>query len=335
MTNVTEAFRAEPSSSDVPTVSVVIPAYNIAAYVQETLESVLAQTYTDYEVLVINDGSPDTVEFERVLAPYLHRIRYLKHSNIGAGAARNIGIQAARGKYIAFLDGDDVWLPEYLERQIRFIEALNLDMAYTDALLFGGSPYDGRSFMRDAPSKGEVNFDSLLDFRCNVITSGTVVSRRIVVEAGMFETEKVRAHDFVLWLRIARIGGKIRYQRKILLKYRVRVDSLSGDSQQRVVREIDVFGRISRLFDLSDAQKAIVARRVSKLQATLQVEMGKSQLLMEQFSESRRSFVEANRFFRSSKLWLAIRLLDIAPRLLLRMYRRIRRDELPFIPGST
>src|SRR6185436_7663448 len=96
--------------------------------------------------------------------------------------------------------------------------------------VFGMKSAYRRTFMQDAPSDGDVTVESLLDLRCNVITSGTLVRKNVLVDAGMFETERVRAHDFHLWLRIARNRGRIGYQRKPLLKYRVRLDSLSGDS---------------------------------------------------------------------------------------------------------
>jgi glycosyltransferase involved in cell wall biosynthesis len=100
-------------------VSIIIPAYNIAPYIAETLDSVFAQTFTDYEVIVVNDGSPDTEEFERAMQPYLDRVIYLKQENGGASVARNAGLQTARGEFVAFLDGDDLWLPNYLEEQMK------------------------------------------------------------------------------------------------------------------------------------------------------------------------------------------------------------------------
>src|SRR5260221_785574 len=106
--SATQSLTARPAD-DVPTVSVVIPAYNVARYISETLESVFAQTFTDYEVIVVNDGSPDTEDFEQAIAPYLNRILYLKQENLGASVARNTGLQAARGEFIAFLDADDLW----------------------------------------------------------------------------------------------------------------------------------------------------------------------------------------------------------------------------------
>src|SRR5919198_1434145 len=96
-------------SGSVPAVSVIIPAYRVTQYIAEALDSVLAQTFTDYETIVINDGCPETVALERVLEPYRERIIYLKQENRGPGAARNAGILAARSPLIALLDADDVW----------------------------------------------------------------------------------------------------------------------------------------------------------------------------------------------------------------------------------
>lgn len=315
-----------------PKVSVIIPAYNIAEFISETLDSVFIQTFIDFEVLVINDGSPDTEEFEKVLKPYFDKIVYLKVENIGAGAARNVGIENSRGELIAFLDGDDVWLPEFLESQVNFLEENNYDLVYSDALLFGGSAFDGKNYMQDAPSEGEANFENLLDFRCNVITSGTVVRKKDVVEAGMFEWAKVRAHDFILWLKIAKAGGKIGYQRKILLKYRVRIESLSGNSIQRVQREIDVFQRVLKLIKLNQVEKAIIEKQLTRLEAEIEIERGKSYLLQKDFESAQKSFEKGNKYRQSMRLQLIIWSLRFAPNLLLKFYQSRRSEEIAFIP---
>src|SRR3989442_2756657 len=119
-----------------PKVSDIIPAYNAAAFVGETLGSVFAQTFTDYEVIVINDGSPDTEAFERAIAPYRERLNYIEQENRGASAARNAGLRAARGEFVAFLDADDSWLPNYLEEQIKFLRAHNVDLVCADAAIY-------------------------------------------------------------------------------------------------------------------------------------------------------------------------------------------------------
>ena len=99
-----------------PKVSVVIPTYNSSQFIVETLESVFAQTYKDYEIIVVDDGSTDNTK--EVLQPYTSRIKYIYKENGGPASARNVGIKSAQGEYIAFLDSDDRWLPEKLEKHI-------------------------------------------------------------------------------------------------------------------------------------------------------------------------------------------------------------------------
>jgi hypothetical protein len=102
---------------DVPEVSVIIPVYNGEAFIEQALESVFEQTFQDFEILVINDGSTDGTEAR--LAKYRDRIKYVKQENVGLAATRGRGVQVARSSLIAFLDADDVWLPQKLERQME------------------------------------------------------------------------------------------------------------------------------------------------------------------------------------------------------------------------
>ncbi len=322
----------ENVKKNAPQVSIVIPAYKVAAYIADSLESVFAQTFKDYEIVLINDGSPDTAEFEKSVAPFRDKIIYLENENCGASISRNIAIENSRGEFLAFLDGDDIWKPNYLESQMDFLTANNLEMVYCDAELFGGSVYDGGNYMQTSPSNGEVNFESLLNLDCNVITSGTIVRRETVLNAGMFEWEKNRAHDFVLWLKIAQAGARIGYQKKVLLKYRVRSDSLSGDSHERVQREIDVFHRVENLFELTESQTKIVENHLTRLDADLQIEKGKSYLLQENFEAAKSAFEKANSYHHSNRMRLIIWLIRFAPRLLLRLYQTRRSEEIAFVP---
>jgi len=314
-----------------PKVSIIIPAYNVAEFIGETLDSVAAQKFRDYEVIVVNDGSPDTVAFERAIRQHRENIIYIKQPSLGAGAARNTAISQARGEIIAFLDGDDIWMPDFLASQIAFL-GRGFDMVYCDAQQFGMRSVLRKTFMETAPSKGEVTPSSLLDFQCNVITSGTLAFRSAITSAGMFENERTRAEDFHLWVRMTKNGAKIGYQEKVLLKYRVHLDSLSGDTVSRVTREIDVFNRIKSSVPLTDDEMDIVERRIAGLQADLQVEYGKAFLLKEEFANAHHAFAEANRHRHSLKLtgitWLA----RLAPRLLLNHYKNHRTDEIAFVP---
>jgi glycosyltransferase involved in cell wall biosynthesis len=329
-----QKFTGKNVSREAPSVSIITPAYDISRYISETLDSVLAQTFTDFEIILINDGSPDTVEFETAIGPYTDDVVYLKQPNAGAGAARNVAIGHARGEFLAFLDGDDVWLPDFLESQVAFLTESRYDMVYCDAALFGMPAVEGRTFMQTAPSDGVVTFNSILDFSCNVITSGTVARRQAVVDAGMFEWERVRAHDFHLWLRMLKNNSRIGYQRKVLLKYRAHLDSLSGDSISRVQREIDVFKRVRESIELDSAASEIVGRQIEGLEADLEIERGKSFLLGKDFPAAKTAFENANRSKRSFKLRLIAALAGFAPGLLLKFYKSRRAREIAFVPNS-
>src|SRR5215203_2359576 len=164
-------------SENIPTVSVIIPAYNAAKYIGEALNSVFDQTFKSYEVIVINDGSLDTDDLERELQAYAANIQYMKQENQGAAAARNTGLRAAAGEFVAFLDADDTWLPNFLEKQIEFLRRSKSDLVYADAILSGESPLAGRTFMQVEPSFGDVTPENLLAVKVTVLTS-TVLARK-------------------------------------------------------------------------------------------------------------------------------------------------------------
>src|SRR5579864_775617 len=217
-----QAQRAQ----QLPVVSVIIPAFNAADYIAAALESVLAQTFPDYEVILVNDGSPDTQRLEQAIEPYASRIIYLTQENRGPSAARNLGIRHARGEWLALLDSDDAWLPHYLSEQLRFLQQdPSLDMVYCDAALEGEKYAEGKTFMQLCPSTGPVTFESLVTAQTQVITSGSVVRRLKVKAAGFFDEQMRYSEDHDLWLRIAHSGGQIAYQHQALLRRKVRPDS--------------------------------------------------------------------------------------------------------------
>ena len=114
-------------------VSIIMPSYNTATFIAESIESVLAQSYTDWELVIVDDCSPDNTD--EVVKPYLsdERIKYLKNEkNSGAAVSRNRALREAKGKWIAFLDSDDLWMPEKLEKQISFMEKNGYHFSYTN-----------------------------------------------------------------------------------------------------------------------------------------------------------------------------------------------------------
>jgi glycosyltransferase involved in cell wall biosynthesis len=317
--------KGDGEATTPPLVSVIIPAYQIAPFVAETLDSVFAQTVTDFEVIVVNDGSPDTEELERALERYRERICYIHQENAGAGAARNRGVREGRGEFIAFLDGDDLWKPDYLEKQLKFAREGGYDLVYADALLFGESPVAGKTYMQTAPSEGAVTFVSLLRNDCNVITSGVVARRGALIEAGLFDESLRNAQDFEMWARMAKRGARLAYQRKVLLRYRCREGSLSGDEMNRLKREIRVYRHIEETYDLTASEQAELKRAMELQEAAVALADGKIRLLGERFDEARASFEQAHRVMGGWKLGAAVLMLRVAPRLLRRLaHERLR-----------
>lgn len=309
-----------------PSVSVIIPAYNVAAYIVETLDSVFSQTFVDFEVIVINDGSPDTAEFERAIGPYRERILYISQDNGGASAARNAGLRAASGELIAFLDADDLWSPGYLEEQVKFIQRAGCDVACADAMIFGEGPDAGKSYMETlmntAPASGEATFLELLSAEKSFITSGVVARREPILEIGLFDEQLKNAQDFDLWLRLARHGARLAYQRKVLLKYRCRQDSLSGDAINSHRREIRVFDKIEQSYPLTPRERAEVSAVIRKRRALLEYELGKLYLLPGDFARARESFAKSNSLSPALKPRLALWLTRVAPNLMKSLYAR-------------
>lgn len=317
---VSGGVHLKPAS---PAVSIIVPAYNIAPFIGETLDSVFAQTFDGYEVIVINDGSPDTEEFERVLEPYRERIRYLKQENRGASAARNAGLRAARGEFVAFLDGDDLWAPNYLEEQLGFAGEHGCDLVCADALIVGESPDAGRTYfeavMETAPP-AEATFLDLLSGERSLITSGVVARRESILEVGLFDEALRNAQDFDLWLRLARRGARLAYQPRVLLHYRARQNSLTGGAINSHHRELLIFEKVEQSYGLTPEERAAVAPVIRKRRALVQYELGKLYLLPGDFARARESFAKSNSFRRSWKTQLALWFTRIAPRLMQTLY---------------
>src|SRR5437868_6893832 len=140
-----------------PLVSVIIPAYRASRYISSALESVFSQTWNHFEIVLVNDGSPDTIALESALHPFRQRLHYIEQPNQGPGAARNAGIHASRGDYLAFLDADDRWYADFLGEQMAFLQRRrDCDLVYCNALISGNTPLAGARYLDTAPSRGPV-----------------------------------------------------------------------------------------------------------------------------------------------------------------------------------
>ena len=299
---------------NMPAVTVVIPAYNASRYIAQALDSVQAQTFSDYEVIVVNDGSTDRDELEQVLRSHPLPIIYLSQENKGVSAARNAAIRIAKGEFYAQLDADDQWTPDYLEVQLGIL-AKNPDVAlvYPNATIIADESDDEREFMQVSPSEGEVNFESLVRQRCTVMTCVTA-RMSVIREAGMFDESLRSCEDFDLWLRIAR-SGRIIYHRRRLAIYRRHGGSLSSDRVWMVRHLLAVFEKCAGAFDLTAAEREILNEEIIHNRAMLRLFEGKHALSAGGASAALVHFKEANEHLHSPKLVLVIFLLRYLPRL--------------------
>lgn len=305
-----------------PLVSIIIPAYRVAPFIRETLDSVFAQTFTDYEAIVINDGSPDTEELEGALQPFRERISYLKQENRGAGAARNAGLRSARGAYVAFLDGDDTYVTTFLQDQLRLIQSSDgYDLVYADATNFGDFIPDGLTNMDVNQSHGEVDAEALISGRCNVITSAVLARRDLVLRAGLFDETLRNSQDFDLWIRLAKQGARFNYQRKVLVNRRIYAGSLASDPIKSFEGEVRVLEKTSLRDDLTPGERAALATTARLRRAAIELIKAKRCLLEGDFNSASQSFRFANEQLQSWKLRLVLIWLRLAPGLLQRCYR--------------
>lgn len=325
---MTDRFSNVETPPTEPAVSVVIPAYNAARHIGAALESVFTQTFPDYEVIVINDGSPDTPDLERALEPYRSRIIYIEQENSGPSAARNCGILKARAPYVAFLDSDDIWESNFLSEQMKSLrEDPSLDLVYADALLFGEGVPPGLTFMQAARSHGPVTFESLVRFDCSIITSCVTARKTALVDAGLFDPKFIRSEDYDLWLRMAYRGARIAYRSQVAGRHRVHGGSLAADMTRMFESQINVYEKLVQELPLSQERLELFNEQISRCRADMAYSEGKRQFEAGQFSEAIQALETANEFYRSRKLRFVIACLRVAPQLLWR-FNRLREKTL-------
>lgn len=296
-----------------PRISIVIPAYNTANLVAGCLDSVFAQTYSDFETLVVNDGSPDTPELEKALAPYLDRIRYIKQENKRAAGARNTAIRNARGEFLAFLDSDDSWLPDHLDSQMKqFEKDPSLDLVYANGIRIANPRRV--EFMDSCPSRGPADFQALVSERCQIPVSTVVARKSVIVQAGCFDEQLQRCDDYDMWLRAAFQGAKIGYCYQVQARLNGgRPDSLGQSSVKMLEGYLTILEKALRVLPLTDSQRALVRARRSDINARYLVEQGKCQLKEGKFAQAKEIFSQANDSLKQWKVSLALMGLTVAP----------------------
>jgi len=211
------------------TISVVIPAYNAAEYIGRAIDSVLAQTRRPDEIIVVDDGSTD--DTASIVETYGSQVRLIRQENAGVSAARNTGIDAATGEWIAFLDSDDEWLKEKLQLQVELL-GRNSELVWSTANFIYchcGQDYHCQKLDEktgEALLNGVDFFEDYFDAYIKAAAGWTgtmIVKRSVLIDAGLFRPEQLRFNDEDMWWRIAYQHPRIGYNSKPLAVYHMHV----------------------------------------------------------------------------------------------------------------
>ncbi|MDT8316788.1 MAG: glycosyltransferase [bacterium] len=257
-----------------PRVSVIIPTYNRAGMIVECLESVLNQTYSDYEVIVVDDGSTD--DTEELIGPYLNRIRYIKQENMGNAGARNSGIEATKGDIVAFNDSDDLWLPDKLERQVKYLdEHPDVGMVCGNGIFFGSSKVEGKKVISDKRAitleKDGVTLASI--FMKSTLRTPTMVVRRKVIETvGGFDPDFKVCVDLDFAFRVL-MKFKVAFMNEPLFKLRKHDGHVGGDNERRTLFNIKAIEKL--LKEYPEASALIGEKNINRRLAYRYYRLGK------------------------------------------------------------
>ena len=225
-------------------VSVVMPTYNCASFIQEAVESVIAQTYPSWELIIVDDCSTDNTK--AVLAPYLAKYPNIHYTflekNSGPAVARSEALKQVKGDYVAFLDSDDLWTPNKLSLQIDFMKQKKVPFSATGYELIG----------EDGTSKGiallppqKTNYDKMLRLSCPVGNLTIMYDRRIIGDQQVPAIKK--RNDFALWLQILHKTDACYGMPNVLGKYRVRKSSISRNKLTLLSYHWDLYYHIEKL----------------------------------------------------------------------------------------
>jgi len=244
------------------TISIIIPAYNMREWIDETLESVWDQTYNDFEIIVVDDGSIDGIK-SYLENKYLHLLKIIRQQNRGLAGARNTGIRHAEGKFLFFLDADDIIMPEKLERQVHILNSRpEIGVVYSDYALF----YNDKNKQLDHPQVDipeGIIWEQLLKMNCMVVHAA-LMRKELILKYGYFDETMRSCADWDLWLRLALHGVQFAFDGSKSALYRQRNDSLSRNLVVKAKADLTVLQNASKIaLKLNHPAKAKIPNQIA------------------------------------------------------------------------
>jgi glycosyltransferase involved in cell wall biosynthesis len=245
-----------------PVVSIVTPAYNSAAFIGETVESVLRQTWPAFELLIVDDGSTDhTLDVVRAAAGGDARVRSFNSPHAGPAVARNVGLQHANGEFFALLDSDDVWDPRYLSEQLALLRRQPEISIVSANVVSRGGPLDGTPFWPITSGTHELRTHEPIAQE-NAVSVFAVFRRAVVERVGGFDPTFTGNEDYEFWLRAMNAGFRVLQNREVLGRYRRRPGSVSSDDVRMLNGIIAVLESVQRLQGRLEADRALINHRL-------------------------------------------------------------------------
>jgi len=222
------AYHRRMASEATPAVSVIIPTYDRLEFLKESAASVLAQTFTDFELIVVDDGSTDsTAQYLQELSSEDRRVRWLTGPNLGVSAARNRGARAARAPMLAFLDSDDLWEPQKLERQLHHMAAQpHVRASYTEETWIRRGRF-ANPCNHHAKHDGDI-FEACLAL-CIISPSSVMLERTLYDELGGFDESLPACEDYDLWLRLSAREAVLLVDERLIIKRNGHAGQLSQE----------------------------------------------------------------------------------------------------------
>lgn len=252
-----------------PLVSIITPAYNSSGFIAETLKAALAQTCRDFELIVVDDESTDgTIDVVHEVADGDPRVVVMVSPHGGPAAARNVALDAVRGQFIALLDSDDVWMPEYLESQLTILGRFHDRAIVTANAVNRGGWLDGQTIWRSTRGVHRLSLRDLIR-REDSVCIMSVFRRDVVDRIGGFDRRYNGNEDYEFWLRAANAGFGIVQNLQPLGYYRRRDDSLSSNDARMLHGITAVLDSVSRLRGPIEAERAEIRAKIDRFRYEL------------------------------------------------------------------
>jgi glycosyltransferase involved in cell wall biosynthesis len=313
----------------VPVVSIIMPAYNVEPYIGDAIRSALAQTFTDFELIVVDDGSKDgTAEMVGEMARQDSRVQLVQQPNRGLAGARNSAMRAARGEFFALLDSDDLWEPEFLAEQVAILQTRpDVDIVTGNGWCLGGVTHG--ELARPCPDpRPTPDLGSIIgDERCVFIMS--VFRRRVYTTIGPFDEAMRSNEDYDYWLRAAVAGFTFARNDRPLGHYRIRTDSLSASDVRMLRGILHVYRKLRPTLAGQPREMTILDRQITRFEAEWLTAEARLALEIADFEAAREHLTALHARRGGAALGIARFLARWSPKTLKRVIRVKRAATLP------